>query len=76
MDLVLKALVIVTQLVVAGFVVWGGWLCFREWLRGDRASEAPAAPPAAAVRETPESFERVASLVLLALLCTTLAGLG
>ena len=75
MELVLKALVVVIQLAVAGFVIWGGWLCFREWLRSDRASEAPATPPVA-VRETPESFERVASLVLLALLCTTIAGLG
>jgi hypothetical protein len=74
MELVLKALVVVIQLAVAGFVVWGGWLCLREWLRGDGAAEAPATP-AVSLQERPESFERVASLVLLALLCTTIAGL-
>ncbi|HEY3074946.1 MAG TPA: hypothetical protein VGJ74_07220 [Burkholderiales bacterium] len=78
MELVLKALAIVVQLALGGFVIWGGWLCFREWLRADRrnerAAQAPAAP-AVALEERPESFERVASLVLLALLCTTLAGM-
>jgi hypothetical protein len=75
MELVLKALAIVIQLALGGFVIWGGWLCFREWLRGVQAAEAPAAR-AVAVEETPQSFERVASLVLLALLCTTIAGLA
>ena len=40
----LKACVIVVQLALAGFVVWGGWLCLRERLlarrRTDRASQA------------------------------------
>ena len=72
MELVLKALVIVVQLALGGFVMWGGWLCFREWLRADGAPAVAAAPVAEA---TPQSFERVASLVLLALLCTTIAGL-
>ena len=71
MELVLNALVILVQLALAGFVMWGGWLCFREWLRADRTSETSAAP---AAETTPENFERVASLVLLALLCTTMAG--
>jgi hypothetical protein len=62
MEFVLNALVIVVQLALAGFVVWGGWLCLREWLPARRAQ--------------PQSFERVASLVLLALLCTTIVGLG
>jgi len=66
--------VLIVQLALAGFVAWGGWLCFREWLR-DRQLAAPAS--AAAAREPKaESFERVASLVLLALLCTTIAALG
>ncbi|HEX9431701.1 MAG TPA: hypothetical protein VF936_02825 [Burkholderiales bacterium] len=73
MELVLGALVVVVQLALAGFLTWGGWLCFREWLRGERL----AAPGRAARREPKaEGFERVASLVLLALLCTTIAGLA
>jgi len=70
MEFVLNALVVLLQLALAGFVVWGGWLCFRDWLRAERAAQAPAAE----IR--PGSFERVASLVLLALLCTTIAGLA
>ncbi len=73
MELVLNALVIVVQLALAGFVMWGGWLCLRDWLRSDRAPAAPAAPVAQA---RPQSFERVASLVLLALLCTTIVGMA
>jgi hypothetical protein len=73
MELVLGALVVIVQLALAGFLTWGGWLCFREWLRGERL----AAPARAARREAKaEGFERVASLVLLALLCTTIAGLA
>jgi hypothetical protein len=73
MELVLGALVVIVQLALAGFLTWGGWLCFREWLRGERL----AAPARAARREPKaEGFERVASLVLLALLCTTIAGLA
>ena len=72
MELV-KALVVLVQLALGGFVVWGGWLCFREWLRADGA---PAVAAASVAEETPQSFERVASLVLLALLCTTIAGLA
>ncbi len=73
MELVLGALVVVVQLALAGFLTWGGWLCFREWLRNEQL----AAPARAAPREPKaEGFERVASLVLLALLCTTIAGLA
>jgi hypothetical protein len=82
MEIVLKALVIVVQLALVGFVLWGAWLCFSAWfreLRGARASHAArqerSAPLAAALEPKPEAFERVASLVLLALLCTTLTGL-
>ena len=67
----ITTIVILIQLALAGFVVWGGWLCFKDWFRRDRpaAGEEPQeAAPAKA-----DSFERVASLVLLALLCTTLA---
>ena len=69
MDFWVGAFVVVVKLALAGFVMWGGWLSLSTWLRGD-------APQAGNVLEPkPQSFERVASLVLLALLCTTLAGL-
>lgn len=70
MDFLVAAFVVVVKLVLAGFVMWGGWLSFSTWLRGD----APQAGTAA-VESKPQHFERVASLVLLALLCTTLASL-
>ena len=71
MDFWVGALVVVVKLALAGFVMWGGWLSFSTWLRGD-------APQANGVlsEPKPQTFERVASLVLLALLCTTLAGLA
>jgi hypothetical protein len=69
MDFLVGALVVVVKLALAGFVIWGGWLSLSTWLRGD----APQAGTAL-VEPKPQSFERVASLVLLALLCTTLAG--
>ena len=62
MELIIETLLLVVRLALAGFVVWGGWLCFR----------APASAPQA----QPDGFERVASLVLLALLCTTIAGVA
>jgi TRAP-type C4-dicarboxylate transport system permease small subunit len=71
MELILKLLVVLVQLALAGFVIWGGWLSFREWLR---AAHAGAATSDADIR--PQGFERVASLVLLALLCTAIVGLG
>jgi hypothetical protein len=76
MQTILQMLVFIVQLAVASFVMWGGWLCFSAWLRqlrGDRASRPDVAPATAAKAD---SFERVASLVLLALLCTTIAALG
>ena len=67
-------LVIVIQLAAAGFVIWGGWLCLSTWFRAEHpGARAPAAPVAASAKQ--EGFERVASLVLLALLCTALAAL-
>ena len=68
MDFLVAVLVAVARLVLAGFVMWGGWLCLSTWLRGDAPQGANDGPK-------PQSFERVASLVLLALLCTTFAGL-
>ena len=67
MDFWVEALVVVVKLALAGFVMWGGWLSFSTGLRGD-------APQANSVlmEGKPENFERVASLVLLALLCSTL----
>ena len=70
MDFWVAAFVVVVKPVLAGFVMWGGWLSFSTWLHGD----APQAN-AGLAEPRPQSFERVASLVLLALLCTTLAGL-
>ena len=70
MDFLIAALVMLVKLVLAGFVMWGGWLCVSTVLRGEASQAKPArADPA------PQSFERVASLVLLALLCTTLAAM-
>ena len=67
MELLIEAMVFVVQLALAGFVMWGGWLCFRSWLRGESAAKAAAPPQAQA-----DGFERVASLVLPALLCTAI----
>jgi threonine/homoserine/homoserine lactone efflux protein len=66
-------LVILIQLLLAGFLMWGGWLCLRDWLRKPRA--AAASGSAKAAKAPQEGFERVASLVLLALLCTAIVGL-
>lgn len=69
----MQTILLTIQLAVAGFVAWGGWLCFSAWvreLRGDRAAATRGAPAST------DRFERVASLVLLALLCTTIAALG
>ena len=69
MEFLIEAVVLVVRLALAGFVMWGGWLCFRAWFRGESAATRTASPAAKA-----DGFERVASLVLLALLCTTIAG--
>ena len=75
MDFLVGALVVVVKLALAGFVMWGGWLSFSTWLRGD-VPQTNAQANAVLAEPKPQSFERVASLVLLALLCTTLAGLA
>ncbi|HET7670555.1 MAG TPA: hypothetical protein VFK84_09120 [Burkholderiales bacterium] len=59
MELISEAAVLVVRLALAGFVIWGGWLCVSP---GPRAEDY--------------GFERVASLVLLALLFTTIAGVA
>ena len=60
MDFLAGGFAVVVKVALAGFVMWIGWLSFSTML----------------VELKPQSFERVASLVLLALLCTTLAGLS
>jgi len=65
----ISTIVTLIQIVLAGFVAWGAWLAFRSSL-------APAKPVAAAARAPADGFERVASLVLLALLCTALIPLA
>ncbi len=76
MQTILQTLVFIVQLAAGGFVIWGGWLCFSAWLRELRGDRAPRADVAAMPPANANSFERVASLVLLALLCTTIAALG
>jgi len=71
MESFITTIVTLIQLALAGFVMWGGWLCFKAWFRYERPAAA-AEPPAAAPAKV-DRFERVASLVLLPLLCTTLA---
>ena len=75
MESFIETIVVILQLALAGFVTWGGWLCFKDWFRPERAGAAAEAQeaPAAQGRTPVADFERVASLVLLALLCTTLA---
>ena len=64
MESFLAPLLVLIQLVLAGFVIWGGGLVVWDWFRGSRAEAA---------KTRADGFERVVSLVLLALLCTTLA---
>ena len=75
MEISLKACLILLQLTLAGFIVWGAYLCLSTWIHDLRAVRT-ASPIRAAATPSQPSFERVASLVLLALLCTTLAGLA
>ena len=70
MDLVIEALVFVVQLALAGFLAWGGWLCVRY---GRPAPQPPVAKPKTE-EASAEAFERVASLVLLALLFAAVPG--
>ncbi|HEY5899977.1 MAG TPA: hypothetical protein VIV54_20595 [Burkholderiales bacterium] len=70
MDLLIEALVFVVQLALAGFLVWGGWLCLQYRLRGGRVNPAGASAEDAKTGD----FERAVSLVLLALLFTSVTG--
>ena len=80
MEIMLKVFVLIVQLALGGFLLWGASLCFRAWLAELRRARAARAAPAQAQPMTRASgdadFGRVASLVLLALLCTTLAGVA
>ena len=71
MQTFIATMVVIIQLAIAGFVVWGGWLVLRDWFRGPRANAA-AEPAQAPAQAQADDFERVASLVLLALLCSTI----
>ena len=62
MEPVIDVLVTLVQIALAAFLLWGAALCMPDMWKVAPQQQA--------------SFERVASLVLLALLCTTLAGLG
>jgi hypothetical protein len=62
MALLLNVLVFLVQISLVAFVARGGWLLLREGL-------------AAMKTAAEDGFERVASLVLLALLCTTIAAI-
>jgi len=75
MEITLKAFLILLQLTLAGFVVWGAYLCLSTWIHELRGARRPLPSGEAAAPRQP-SFERVASLVLLALLCTTIAGIS
>ena len=66
MAVLMDVLVVIVQLVLAGFVMWGGLLWLGQAFRFSRA--APASE--AVEEEKSQGFGRVASLVLLALLCT------
>jgi hypothetical protein len=69
----IATIVILIQLMLAGFLIWGAGLVLREWFGGLRADVAADAAPASPAKARADDFERVVSLVLLALLCTTLA---
>jgi hypothetical protein len=74
MESLIGTIVALLQIALAGFVMWGGWLVLRDWFRRQRADAAAADEVATpSPQQQANDFERVASLVLLALLCTTLA---
>jgi hypothetical protein len=72
MESFIATIVFLIQLLLTGFVMWGGWLVLKDCFRGPRADTAAAAAQTSAAQARTDDFERVASLVLLALLCTTL----
>jgi hypothetical protein len=73
MELIIDLAVRIIQIGLFTLLLWGGALCLRDLMRrpspSTQASDIKQVAPA-----EPADFERVASLVLLALLCTTLAG--
>jgi len=71
MESFITTIVGLIQLALAGFVAWGGWLCFRTSFRRE-----PEVSPKVSPQAQVDGFERVVSLVLLALLCSTLIGVG
>lgn len=73
---IMQTILHIIQLAVAGFVAWGGWLCVSSWVRELRGARDARADTAASAPARADSFERAASLVLLALLCTTIAALA
>ena len=72
METMIRAIIVVIQLVAAGFVMWGAWLCFKDWFRSKSPARDETAAPAVAQEPKVDSCERGASLVVLALLCTPL----
>ena len=76
MEVVLQTFVLIVQLALAGFVLWGASLCLRAWLAELRRTRTTRAPLPHAQPLGLADFGRVASLVLLALLCTALVGLA
>ena len=70
MESFIGAIVLVIQLAAAGFVAWGGWLALPDGFREPASARAQTM----AAQTKVDDFERAASLVLLALLCTTLIG--
>ena len=70
MQAFISTIVALIQLILGGFVIWGAWLVLNPSFRGEPADAV--ATPAARAKAEADDFERVASLVLLALLCTTL----
>ena len=69
MEEFISTLVVLIQILLGGFVAWGGWLVLSPMLRRPRAEGAGSDSKTTA---RADDFERVASLVLLALLCMPL----
>ena len=75
MQLAIDVLVTLVQIALFTFLLWGASLSLRALLSRPHAPrQARDMREVASAQQA--SFERVASLVLLALLCTTFAGLG
>ena len=73
MALILDVLVAFVTLGLSAFLAWGAWLALLARFGGPRGEGAASgARPAKPRAMTRPSFERAASLVLLALLFTTM----